>query len=119
MRVRWYWYLIVLTGVPMLLVGGTVLPPGATAGLRTPSLSLGGLPVCLVGAGGDWPSLRSGSGDPGLGVGYQVRPVRAGGVAGRVDSVRDRGDRIWVGRAVQGEPEPRVFTAVELGPAGA
>ena len=45
--------------------------------------------------------------------------MRAGGVASRVDSVRDRGDRVRVGCPVQGEPDPLVFAAVELGPAGA
>jgi uncharacterized protein len=36
MRVGWYWYLIVLTGVPILLLGGTLLIPGAAHALHTP-----------------------------------------------------------------------------------
>ncbi|GAA2158041.1 CPBP family intramembrane glutamic endopeptidase [Actinomadura napierensis] len=37
LRVRWYWYVIVLTGVPALLVGGALLLPGAAATLKAPS----------------------------------------------------------------------------------
>lgn len=50
MRVRWYWYLIVLTGVPTLLVGGTLMLPGAAAALRTPSVAIVAayLPMLLV-----------------------------------------------------------------------
>ncbi|GAA4630741.1 type II CAAX endopeptidase family protein [Actinoallomurus vinaceus] len=50
LRVRWYWYLIVLTGVPALLVGGTLLLPGAVDGLRTPSVAVlaAYLPMLLI-----------------------------------------------------------------------
>ncbi|MEV0403213.1 type II CAAX endopeptidase family protein [Actinoallomurus sp. NPDC050550] len=50
LRVRWYWYLIVLTGVPALLVGGTLLMPGAIHGLHTPSVAVAAayLPMLLV-----------------------------------------------------------------------
>lgn len=49
-RVRWYWYLIVLSGVPILLVGGTLLLPGAVAGLRAPSVLIAAayLPMLVV-----------------------------------------------------------------------
>lgn len=33
----WYWYPIVLIGVPVLLVGGTMALPGAAESLRVPS----------------------------------------------------------------------------------
>lgn len=36
----WYWYPIVLIGVPVLLVGGTAALPGAAASLRTPSIAV-------------------------------------------------------------------------------
>ncbi|GAA0958974.1 CPBP family intramembrane glutamic endopeptidase [Actinocorallia libanotica] len=36
-RVGWYWYPVVLLGVPALLIGGTFLVPGATEDLRAPS----------------------------------------------------------------------------------
>jgi uncharacterized protein len=50
MRVRWYWYLIVLSGVPILLVGGTLALPGAVSDLRTPSVLVVAayLPMLLV-----------------------------------------------------------------------
>lgn len=50
MRVRWYWYLIVLTGVPILLMGGTFLLPGAAGALRTPPVAIAAayLPMLMV-----------------------------------------------------------------------
>ncbi|GAB3989306.1 type II CAAX endopeptidase family protein [Actinoallomurus acanthiterrae] len=50
LRVRWYWYLIVVTGVPALLVGGTFALPGAADGIRTPSIAVAAayLPMLLV-----------------------------------------------------------------------
>ncbi|GLY76561.1 CAAX amino protease [Actinoallomurus iriomotensis] len=46
----WYWYPIVLIGVPVLLVGGTAALPGAAASLRTPSIAViaAYLPMLLV-----------------------------------------------------------------------
>jgi membrane protease YdiL (CAAX protease family) len=50
MRVGWYWYLIVLTGVPILLVGGTLQLPGAEEALRTPPVmvAVAYLPMLLI-----------------------------------------------------------------------
>lgn len=36
----WYWYPIVLIGVPVLLVGGTAALPGAAASLHAPSIAV-------------------------------------------------------------------------------
>ena len=49
-RVGWYWYLIVLTGVPILLVGGTLVLPSAVDGLRAPSVMIAAayLPMLIV-----------------------------------------------------------------------
>ena len=49
-RVRWYWYVIVLTGVPILLVGGTLALPGAAASLHTPEVLVvaGYLPMLVI-----------------------------------------------------------------------
>lgn len=49
-RVRWYWYVIVLTGVPVLLTGGALTLPGVAGDLRTPSAAViaGYLPMLLI-----------------------------------------------------------------------
>lgn len=46
----WYWYPIVLIGVPVLLVGGTMALPGAAESLRVPSLAVAAayLPMLAV-----------------------------------------------------------------------
>ncbi|MEW2359209.1 type II CAAX endopeptidase family protein [Spirillospora sp. NPDC029432] len=36
LRVKWYWYPIVLAGVPITLIVGTLLTPGAADGMRLP-----------------------------------------------------------------------------------
>ena len=38
--VGWKWYALALVGVPALIVGGTLVLPGAAAGLRLPPLEL-------------------------------------------------------------------------------
>jgi len=50
LRVRWYWYPIVLTGVPILLLGGTLALPGAADALRTPPVMVAAayLPILLI-----------------------------------------------------------------------
>jgi uncharacterized protein len=48
--VGWYWYLIVLTGVPILLVGGTLVLPGTAGVLHAPPVMAAAayLPMLLV-----------------------------------------------------------------------
>ena len=39
-NVPWYWYLLVLAGIPAVLVGASALLPGTLTGLRTPAVTL-------------------------------------------------------------------------------
>lgn len=40
LRVRWYWYPVVLLGVPAMLVGGMLLMPGAASGMTVPPVQV-------------------------------------------------------------------------------